>query len=811
MKSRQVIKLKALILSIIVSSISFIGLSTFFDRVEDSISDSYFRDKYYGKVRESSIRDIVIVDIDTRSEQKLGKYPWTREYFAKVVKKLSRKKASVIGLDILLHKSRNFYEDSVFAASINKSGNVVLGYNFSDPDPYSFLYSDSIIPQESTIEINTVDVPEYKTIEKKIMDIGSVFLQNNADKNGYLNMFHSDDGVIRKSPLFIKYLGKLYPSLALQMSAKYLGVHKDKIRLYDKEKVVLLDPKIPREEDIVVGKISDDKIYFENSYIEENKYLVFNDKFKVENNTLKVMNNGQVYGFSKYNIKGNNAFIPLRSIGIRSHKIVNDTIHNIKILRRARFSEIKDKIEIPVNKNNEMIIHYKGTWKTYRTVHFYDVLTDRAGGKKTFRNKIILIGASLRGLMDLRSTPVQENLPGVEVHANIINTIINEDFLHRIEKSYIAIIMALIIFSISYLILSNLNIFITIGIASFFMTGYYYFSWYLFKNMNIFLDLSRPLATTIICLVVSYAIKYYLEEKSKRYVRNTLGKYIPDVVSEAMLQDSRKLILGGERKTITMFFSDIRSFTTLSEKTDPAAVVAFLNMYLTRMTNIVKNNQGTIDKFIGDAMVCLFGAPIENNHPYNACRSAIRIIEELEKMRPEIEQKSLKDINIGIGINTGEVTVGNIGSDELFDYTAIGDNMNLASRMEGLTKYYGVKILITGQTYNEIKEYDFVIREIDNVMVKGKKKAIKCYEIISDVDCSENEKKCAETLKGMYEKALEKYYDGHFEKAKTMFNDVLKYKENDGPTINMIKRIEIIENRVNLRDNWNGIWEMRSK
>ncbi|MCK4979784.1 MAG: adenylate/guanylate cyclase domain-containing protein, partial [Candidatus Delongbacteria bacterium] len=521
-----------------------------------------------------------------------------------------------------------------------------------------------------------------------------------------------EDGVIRKVQLLKKYRGKYYPSFALLMSMKYLGIDEKDVEFKEKQ------------------------------YI---------------------------------------------------------------LLKNAKIDSITKDIKIPLDQNNRMLIHYKGTWKTYRTVSFYDIMKNRIG-RKIFRDNIVLIGASLRGLMDLRSTPVQRHLPGVEVHANIINTIIKSDFITEIDLVYIILIMLFLSLIVNLLVTSRLHMFFSTMFVIISSIVYYKLSFYLFNNENILIDITRPIYAIVFSFLTTYTISYYNENKSKKFIKSTLGRYVPEVVSKEMLKNPDLLKVGGVKKEITMMFSDIRGFTSYSEKTDPKTLVEFLNHYLKEMTKVVKQNQGTLDKYMGDAVICFFGAPLDCDHPHLACKSALNMHENLESMRPHIKEEIFRDIQIGIGINTDIVTVGNIGSDELFDYTAIGDGMNLASRLEGLNKYYGTKILVSGTTFEYVKD-DFIVREVDLVSVKGKIKPVRIYELIDFKDGKLFNDNVKEKLE-IYNKGLNLYREGEFAEAKNVFTEVArKYKDKTSEMLVYRCDQMITDPPVD----WNGVWKMEGK
>jgi len=725
-------QLKYSIISFSIALLSFTTLFKYFDSFENILEDARFKNKYAtGSVREGSIKDIVIVDMDGRSEKKYGNYfTWERrKLYAKVIKNLTKKKAKSINFDILLPQYKKNDNDSIFQESIEASKRTILGYNFELKDLSYFVYPDSVPPKNSKPVRNSISAKSFFSPKWDKIDLGSKNFHNFSKESGFLNMIHDDDGVIRSSPLFVSYLNHLYPSLSLQVALDYYNVNVDSLTLNNKESII-----------------------------------------------------------------------------IRNAKADKDSI--------AR------DIRIPLDSENKMIIHYKGTWKTYRTVSFYDIAENRIG-RKTLKNKIALIGTSLRGLFDLRSTPVQENIPGVEVHANVINTIIKEDFIERADKLYISIIMILFMTLTIYLVFNRLSIYFSTMIIVANSITYYFLSVKLFTDYNILLDQSRPMYAVIFSFIIAYVIKFYLEEQDKKLVKNTLGRYVPETVSNIMLKDSSKMILGGERKVISMFFSDIRSFTTMSEQVKPDILVKFLNNYLTKMTALIKKYEGTIDKYEGDAIICFFGAPLDDPlHPINACHTALDMLDALEILKSnekDIVDPIFKDVKVGIGINSGDVTVGNIGSDELFDYTAIGDHMNLASRIEGLTKQYGVDILISEDTKNMIGDDIFITRKVDSVNPKGKNKAVTIYELIGNrAGIKTNKIKLYYEIKERYDKALLFYLGGEFAEAIPLFRDILDNTTNDKPSSILLNRCEkmILDEKNNKTEDmlkWSGVWEMEEK
>ena len=707
---------KIILFSILISLTSLVTLIPFFDKFEKQLEYGLFKSRYYGKVREGSIDDIVIVDIDERSvsDSKLGNYfEWKRDYFAKTVEVIKSKKASVIGLDVLMSKSKDNSRDSLFISVLKKEKSVILGYRFDNPDKYQFMEPDSVPFCNFNTTVFSSD--DFYAEKKFKMNIGSEVLMSNANAGGFLNITKGEDGVISSTPLFIRYFDKLYPSFAMQICLDYFNIKKEDV--------------------------------------------IFNDRKSI-------------------------------------------------ILKNVKHNNKTKNIVIPLNKKNEMDIHYQGTWQTFRTVSFYDVMKNRIG-KKLLKNKIVLIGASLPGLMDLRSTPVQENLPGVEVHANIINTIIKQNFITRFDRKYLVVLILFLIILTNLILFSRVKTLFSLIIILLYSSTYIYITHLLFNRYDVLVDQSRPIYAIIFSFLVAAFVSYNLENREKKFIKNTLGRYIPTEVSKIMLADSSKLRLGGERKYISMLFTDIRDFSSISEKVSPEELIEFLNIYLMRMTAVIKRNQGTLDKFIGDCIVCLFGAPLTNNHAYNSCKAALEMQEELKKMRPEFKNEIFQKLEIGVGVNTGFATVGNIGSVELFDYTAIGDNMNLASRVEGANKYYGTTVLVSHNTYKDVEQY-FEARLVDIVKVKGRNSSVKLYELLYDkkeADVAKVEK--YQSLKKAYEKAFALYGKGLFEEAIVLFDNIYD-KHRDKTSLMMAVRCrKLLAKDTNL--GWNGVWRMDEK
>jgi len=310
--------------------------------------------------------------------------------------------------------------------------------------------------------------------------------------------------------------------------------------------------------------------------------------------------------------------------------------------------------------------------------------------------------------------------------------------------------------------------------------------------------------TTIYLGITVY--RYVTEEREKKKVRGAFQYYLTASVVNEILKDPSKLKLGGDKKNLSVMFSDIRGFTSISEKLSPEELVRILNEYLTAMTDVVFKYDGLLDKYIGDAIMAVFGAPLDQpDHALRACRTGIEMMSELRRLREKWAAEGRPDINIGVGINTGDMVVGNMGSQMRFDYTVMGDSVNLASRLEGTNKEYGTNIIISEFTHEIIKD-ELFCRELDAVRVKGKKLPIRIFELLGD------RKDAAQWQEfvGRFETGLAKYRTGLWDEAIAAFRGVLDVKPADFPAKLYIDRCEALKEHPPVEE-WDGVFTMTKK
>jgi len=389
-------------------------------------------------------------------------------------------------------------------------------------------------------------------------------------------------------------------------------------------------------------------------------------------------------------------------------------------------ADILNEYQIPTY-NGEMLINYHGGYQEFPYYSAIDVLSGKIE-PKNFQGKIVLVGGTATGLFDFKATPYTSIIAGVEIHANTISNIINRTYLRQVSPALtilIALILALLIGYLGPTLSPWLGIVFFTGFTGF----YILFSYILFTSRNTILDIFPVLLTIIFSYGGTLFYRFVSEEREKRWIKKTFAQYLSPNVLNSILNDPSKLALGGQRENLTVLFTDIRGFTTISESKQPEEVVAILNEYLSEMVKIIFKYDGTLDKFIGDAIMAFWGAPIpQNDHPRRAIRCALEMTEALKSLNEKWAKENKPQIKIGIGLNSGDMVVGNMGSAERMDYTVIGDNVNLASRLEGLTKEYGTTIIISESTYNAVKDL-VEVKELGEVKVKGKTIPVKIYTV----------------------------------------------------------------------------------
>jgi adenylate cyclase len=423
-----------------------------------------------------------------------------------------------------------------------------------------------------------------------------------------------------------------------------------------------------------------------------------------------------------------------------------------------------------------------------------------------FRGKYVFIGLTAPGLYDLKPTAVSSISTGVLVHATTLENILNKTYITPVRSAALLVFVFLICFVVSLIVLTSHSIYVNSSLFVVLLAVAVAVPAILFK-LNYYIDITPPSVSLVLSFIIAATYSYATEGKHRKQLRNAFQHYVAPAVVDNILKEADKLKLGGEKKKMTALFSDIRGFTTISEGMDPTDLVKFLNGYFSIMTRVIMKYQGTLDKFIGDAIMAFYGAPLEQpDHAVRGCRTAVEMLRALREIQPDWKAQSFPSIDIGIGLNSGEMTVGNMGSDERFDYTIMGDNVNLASRLEGINKQYGTNIVISQYTRELVGDESFFVRELDSVRVKGKKEPVTIYELVDDHTPEPARVEMFESFAA----GLHAYKQRRWQEAAAHFTQALRIDPSDYPSKLYVGRCEGYDLEPPPAD-WDGVFVMKTK
>ncbi len=387
------------------------------------------------------------------------------------------------------------------------------------------------------------------------------------------------------------------------------------------------------------------------------------------------------------------------------------------------------KNRIPVNNDMAALIPYRGAQGSFPYVSATDVMSNNVD-KAILNNKIVLLGTTAAGLMDLRATPMQNVYPGVEVHANMVAGILdgnikqNPAYTQGIEFILLLLVGSLLAFSLPNLSPSSATMLTALCLSL--LLGSNWLAW---QAGNLALPLAALLVTISALYFFNMAYGFFFESRLKRQLGRLFGLYIPPELVDEMAQNPNSYSLASQSRHMTVLFTDVRDFTSIAEGMAPEQLSLLMNRFLTPMTQAIHQHRGTIDKYMGDAIMAFWGAPVaDNQHATHAVQAALAMTDALADLQDDFAAQGWPAIRIGIGLNSGDMVVGNMGSTFRMAYTVLGDAVNLGSRLEGLTKYYGVSIIVSEDTKQCAP--DFVYRELDRVRVKGREKPLAIYEVI---------------------------------------------------------------------------------
>jgi adenylate cyclase len=400
---------------------------------------------------------------------------------------------------------------------------------------------------------------------------------------------------------------------------------------------------------------------------------------------------------------------------------------------------------VPTDRNGQLWVHF-AHYDPSIYVSAVDVLEGNVD-PETIAGKLVLVGTSAAGLLDVKTTPISPVMPGVEIHAQVLEAALTGQLLSQPAWGLLAEFLSAMILGVAIIWFAPMfGPKSLVAVGAFFATLLVGTSWYYYSQHRLLIDATYPLLSTTAIYLTLIFFSFVREQTQRRQIRSAFGQYLSPALVEQLAQAPERLVLGGEEREMTVMFSDMRGFTSISEtyKNDPQGLTELMNRFLTPLTNAILDRKGTIDKYMGDAIMAFWNAPLEDKeHQINACEAALDMLEQVDALNKEREAEAEEEgrpfiaLNVGVGLNTGTCVVGNMGSDQRFDYSVFGDSVNLASRLEGQSKEYGFPIIVGSNTALAVKDR-FAILELDFIMVKGKAEPEVIYAIAGREDTAQS-------------------------------------------------------------------------
>jgi adenylate cyclase len=475
-------------------------------------------------------------------------------------------------------------------------------------------------------------------------------------------------------------------------------------------------------------------------------------------------------------------------------------------------------LQLPTDQNGQLWLHFN-RHDPARYVSAKDVLQGRVP-RDRIEGKLVLIGGSAVGLFDIKTTPVAAAMPGVEVHAQVLESALTKSLLTYPNYAIGAELLAAALVGLAIIIVAPMfRASIVIALGAIVIAALIGASWYLFSQYNLLLDFTYPLMASLFVYLTLIFVNYFKEQKQRQQIRAAFGFYLSPALVEQLARSPEKLVLGGEERRMTVLFSDVRGFTTISEsyKHDPQGLTRLMNRFLTPLTNAIIERNGTIDKYIGDAIMAFWNAPLDDpQQEINACEAALQMLARADKLNQQFKHEAdqnggtYRPLHVGIGLNTGPCVVGNMGSDFRFNYSVLGDTVNVASRLEGRTKDYRIPIVIGAGTEQNARE-KFATLEIDRIQVKGKTEPETVFTLLGHAELGQNPN--FRELRDLTAKMLGYYREQDWTQALATIELCRKAAEPFGISALFDMYAERIEafRRHPPPPDWNGVYEAENK
>ncbi len=696
--------------------------------------------KFSLRKKETISDDILLVTMDEKSFEAFGRWPWRRTILAKSLLTIAKGNPKAIAMDL----------------------------TFSEPDPYNQAYIFRDLQKSFKTE------PAKNQLEQKINTLVS---QTDTD-----HMFATTlEDINKKIPNILGYFFFFTPSTEMALDGeKDPDVPSSLLQMHTPRVIPRLIPK-------AIGVKMSLGMYQEA--------IPYHGYFDLSSDVDGSIRKAQLVMNYQESLKPS---LSLLTASLVQNKKISVMFNELGIEKLGLGEH-----GIPTNLSGAMWINYKGPSLTFPQVSFSDIYHEKIS-TDVFKDKIILMGLTAKAAVETFVSPVDNAHLGLEINANILENLIHENFISRPQYFFIAEVLFILLMGIILAILygrlhAGISAVMTICLlGAYFSVDYFFiFSHHYLANSFI------PSLHLVMMFIGNTAYRYFTEEKKSREVRDAFQHYVsPTVVSE-ILKAPDKLVLGGEKREVSVLFADIRGFTDLSEVLSPEKLTEMLNIYMTDMTETIFEQHGMLDKYIGDEIMAIFGAPVPMpTHAKDACRAAISMVKRLPEIRQKLAHiEQAKQLDMGVGINLGEVILGNMGSKTIFNYTVIGENVNVASRVQRLNREYGTHIIV-GETVYETVKSEFTWREIDLVRVKGKQQPTRIYELLSD--------HASQELLDRFSEGLSFYRKNQWDKAHHIFTELNKKFPQDGPSQLFLKRCQEFKSHAPEAD-WQGVYTFKQK
>ncbi len=707
--------------------------------------------------------EVVVAAIDEKSLDELGRWPWPRKTVARLVEKLTENDVAVIGFDLVFSS----VEETATERTLNQLEEEIKA--LSGPQTQAAALID-----------------KYRKAQDPDLQLAQVLRQSRRAVLGYF--FHFE-------PEAVQHLDE-----------------ETRHRYFENIRPAQFGGFIQSGPDLDLSAID------------------FRSAYAVESNVETLSKKLRRSGFISFDVEHDGSLRKL-SLIVRYRDAKTETDYffpplSVRVLEKylggSLFFKVApsgvqnvildsaEPLAIPANEQGELAINFLGGRGTFPHISITDIVHDRKDRfpKGGLKDKIVLIGATATALGDTKVTPFDPILPGVEIHATVIDNILKNQVLLQPQWVPLADTTLLLVLGLALVFvytrirpLYGVGALLLISAALFFMNHWLFVHQRIFLT-NVFLHIEH--FTIFSGLMV---VRYITEEKQKQFIQKTFSQYLSPKVIERIMKDPDQLKLGGEQKELTAFFTDLAGFTTFSEKLSPEELVSLLNEYFTAMTDILLSYEGTLDRYDGDAIKAFFGAPVYfADHATRACFVCIEMQERLAELRDQWKREGKPEIHMRVGLNTGLMVVGNMGTKTRMAYGMNGDSVNLAARLEGANKVYGTYSLISETTYAQAKEF-IEVRELDSIRVVGRKNAVKIYELLGKKGMLDE---TMQTLLPLYNSGLALYKQQSWREAEAVFQQVLSLRPDDGPSQTLLKRCQEMKDR-DPSESWDGVYTLTSK